>query len=90
MKSLPVTHKATRSPLKLSDDALVKNDAQTHKTFVDVADSYTKGREDGDKQTPQALTQREVINKKIEEERKAMAGLPAMANPNINVVERKK
>jgi len=46
MKSLPVTHKATRSPLKMSGSELVANSAQVHKKFVDVAGHYAEGRKE--------------------------------------------
>jgi len=44
MKSLPVTHKATRSPLKMSGSELVANSAQVHKKFVDAGGYYAEGR----------------------------------------------
>lgn len=46
MKSLPITHKANRSPLKMSGSDLVANDAQTHKKFVDAKGAFDKGRKE--------------------------------------------
>jgi hypothetical protein len=46
MKSLPVTHKATRSPLKMSGSELVANSAQVHKKFVDAGGYYAEGRKE--------------------------------------------
>lgn len=44
-KARPITNKAKGSPFKMSGEALVQNDAQTNKTFIDVAGSYGKGRD---------------------------------------------
>lgn len=46
MKALPVTHKATRSPLKMSGADLVANDRQIHKKFVDAEGAYAEGRKE--------------------------------------------
>ncbi len=58
MKSLPITHKATRSPLKLSAESLVENDRQVHKQFNDVAKDYAAGRKEGISMTQKKGSQR--------------------------------
>lgn len=58
MKALPITHKATRSPLKMSDEALVANDQQSYKEFNDVAKDYAKGRKEGIAMTQQKGSQK--------------------------------
>lgn len=58
MKALPITHKANRSPLKLSDESLVENDRQVHKQFNDVASDYAAGRKEGIRMTKQKEPQR--------------------------------
>lgn len=44
----PITQKAKSSPFKMSV-ALVQNDAQTHKGFVDVASDMGKGMDEAQK-----------------------------------------
>lgn len=58
MKALPITHKATRSPLKMSGEALVANDQQAYKQFNDVASDYAAGRKEGLKMTQKKAPQR--------------------------------
>jgi len=58
MKSLPITHKATRSPLKLSAESLVENDRQVHKQFNDAAKDYAAGRKEGISMTQKKGSQR--------------------------------
>jgi hypothetical protein len=58
MKALPITHKATRSPLKMSGEALVANDQQAYKQFNDVASDYAAGRKEGLKMTQKKGSQR--------------------------------
>jgi len=58
MKALPITHKATRSPIKLSAEALVSNDQQAYKQFNDVASDYAAGRKEGIKMTQKKGSQR--------------------------------
>lgn len=58
MRSLPITHRAKNSPLKEADAFLVKNDAQVNPQFVDVAESYAKGRAAGKSQTTAKQPQR--------------------------------
>jgi len=76
MKALPITHKATRSPLKLSDEALVENDRQVHKQFNDVATDYANGRKEGIGMTKQKAPQR----KPVEESKDT----PKLQQPPIN------
>lgn len=82
MKALPITHKATRSPLKMSDDALVNNDKQSYKEFNDVAKDYAAGRKEGI-----AMTQKKGS------QRSAPAGggsTPPIKQPPINAKEQVK
>ena len=64
MKAFPITHKATRSPLKLSAEALVANDQQAYKQFNDVAKDYASGRKEGismtQKKTPQRSAPKDI------------------------------
>jgi hypothetical protein len=75
MKSLPITYKANRSPLKMSGSELVANDAQTHKKFVDAKGAFDKGRKE-------ALddSREDEIHKAKLKEPKEKAKVPAMAD----------
>lgn len=46
----PITQKAKSSPFKMNV-ALVQNDAQTHKGFIDVAGEMGKGMDEAQKRT---------------------------------------
>lgn len=64
MKSLPITNRAKRSPLKEADSFLVRNDAQTHNQFVDVASDYAAGRKEGLKMTKSKYEEEGIEEKK--------------------------
>ena len=79
MKALPITHKATRSPLKMSGEALVANDQQAYKQFNDVASDYAAGRKEGIKMTEKKGSQRSAP--------KTTGGTPELKQPPIDVKE---
>jgi hypothetical protein len=81
MKAIPITHRSTRSPLKLSDEALVSNDSKSYREFVDVAGAYAKGRKEGKAETKPKSSQRKSSGGE---------GMPLLDNPPIDVTEIKK
>lgn len=81
MKALPITHKATRSPLKMSDDALVANDQQSYKEFNNVAKDYAAGRKEGIQMTQKKGSQRSAPS--------GGGSAPGMKQPSINATEQK-
>lgn len=84
MKALPVTHKATRSPLKMSGADLVANDRQIHKRFVDAEGPYAEGR----KEAMDSIRASEAMNTK---EKQPKPNLPEMADTyGIDTKEAKK
>lgn len=84
MKALPVTHKATRSPLKMSGADLVANDRQIHKRFVDAEGPYAEGR----KEAMDSIRTSEAMRAK---EKEPNPNLPGMADTSgIDTTEAKK
>ena len=58
MKCTPVTQKAKSSPFKMNA-ALVQNDAQVHKGFVDVAGAMGNGMDETQKRINSSRTKQE-------------------------------
>lgn len=74
-KARPITNKTKGSPFKMSDEALVQNDAQIHKKFVDAAGAYAAGRENASANGP-----------KPDSEESPKEALPKIDNDSISKI----